>query len=519
RGCARKWTVASTVPSSTPSAAPATVSASIRRLVGTTAFRQALIYVGLLLASLGLALGGVKIIAERSIHLESASAIAAEIDGLAAIYRQQGLRALVQEIERRSSQPYRGAIYLVLDEAGERLAGNLAGWSDPPAVQEDAITFSVEPPGDTQVRAEARTFGLEGLFRQVGIYDPAGQLYEPVDADQVAWYKQAANGQVLQEGINEAGSMSSWLAAATAYANYGEAMVPFYIYYSMFGYQRIGDLAWLAGDIRARGFLIGATAGRTTLEGEGLQHNDGHNIMMFSAVPSCRVYDPTYGYEMAIIIRDGLKAMVEEKRDCYYYITAMNENYSHPAMPEDVEEGVLKGAYRLRESKKKLKNRVQLMGSGTILREAEAAAVMLEDEWKVAADVWSATSFTELAREGQACERHNRLHPDADPKTPYITTALAEREAPVIAATDYIQAYPDQIRRFVPASYTTLGTDGYGRSDTRAALRRFFEVDAAHIVVAALKALADEGSIPAAKVNEAIKKYDIDPDCAPPIER
>jgi pyruvate dehydrogenase E1 component len=241
--------------------------------------------------------------------------------------------------------------------------------------------------------------------------------------------------------------------------------------------------------------------------------------MMFSAVPSCRVFDPTYGYEMAIIIRDGLKAMVEEKQDCYYYITAMNENYSHPAMPEDVEEGVLKGAYLLRESKKKLKNRVQLMGSGTILREAEAAARMLEDEWKVAADVWSATSFTELAREGQACERHNRLHPDAEPQKPYISAALEKRSGPVIAATDYIQAYPDQIRRFVPTSYTTLGTDGYGRSDTRAALRRFFEVDAAHIVVASLKSLADEGAVPASKVSEAIKKYGIDPDCAPPIER
>jgi len=367
---------------------------------------------------------------------------------------------------------------------------------------------------------EARTFGLEGLFRQVGIYDPAGQLYEPVDADQVAWYKQSTEGQVLQEGINEAGSMSSWLAASTAYANYGEAMVPFYIYYSMFGYQRVGDLVWLAGDIRARGFLIGATAGRTTLEGEGLQHNDGHNIMMFSVVPTCRVFDPTYGYEMAIIIRAGLKEMIEEQQDRFYYITAMNENYSHPAMPEGIEEGVLKGAYRLRESKKKLKNRVQLMGSGTILREAETAAGMLEEDWKVAADVWSATSFTELAREGQACERHNRLHPEeTNPRRPYITTALEERGGPVIAATDYIQAYPDQIRRFVPGSYTTLGTDGYGRSDTRAALRRFFEVDAAHIVVAALKALADEGAIPASKVSEAIKKYDIDPDCALPIER
>ena len=366
---------------------------------------------------------------------------------------------------------------------------------------------------------EARTFGLEGLFRQVGIYDPAGQLYEPVDSDQVAWYKQAANGQVLQEGINEAGSMSSWLAAATAYANYDEAMIPFYIYYSMFGYQRVGDLVWLAGDIRARGFLVGATAGRTTLEGEGLQHNDGHNIMMFAAVPSARVYDPTYGYEMAVIVRQGLKDMVEDKKDCFYYLTAMNENYPHPPMPEDIEDGILKGAYLLRDSKKKHKHRVQLMGSGTILREAEQAAQMLEKDWSVTADVWSATSFTELARDGMDCEREHRLNPAETPKTPYVTQVLEQREGPVIAATDYIQAYPDQIRRFVPGRFVTLGTDGYGRSDTRAALRRFFEVDAAHIVVAALGALADDGKIEPSVVQKAMEQYGIDPQLAPPRTR
>jgi len=366
---------------------------------------------------------------------------------------------------------------------------------------------------------EARTFGLEGLFRQIGIYDPAGQLYEPVDADQVSWYKQAANGQVLEEGINEAGSMSSWLAAATAYANYGEAMIPFYIYYSMFGYQRIGDLAWLAGDMRARGFLVGATAGRTTLEGEGLQHQDGHNILFFSVVPNCKVYDPTYGYEMAVIIRDGLKRMFEDKQDVYYYITAMNENYSHPPMPEDVEEGILKGLYRLRSSNKKVKPRVQLMGSGTILREVEQAAQLLESEWKVAADVWSATSYTELAREAQDCERYNRLHPSDKPRVPFVTEQLNGTQGPIISATDYVHYYPDQIRAWVPRPYVTLGTDGFGRSDTREALRHFFEVDAVNIVVAALKALADEGAVPASKVDEAIKKYGINADVAAPITR
>jgi pyruvate dehydrogenase E1 component len=370
---------------------------------------------------------------------------------------------------------------------------------------------------------EARTFGLEGLFRQVGIYDPAGQLYEPVDADQVSWYKQATNGQVLQEGINEAGSMSSWLAAATAYANYGEAMIPFYIYYSMFGYQRVGDLVWLGGDMRARGFIIGGTAGRTTLEGEGLQHQDGHNLVFFSAVPNCKAYDPTYGYELAVIIRAGLQEMFTDKKDVFYYITAMNENYPHPAMPEEnrdqIEQGILRGLYPFSKSKAKHKARVQLLGSGTILREVEKAAAMLEADWKVAADVWSATSFSELAREGQACVRENRLNPEAPQKVPYVTATLEPTQGPIIAATDYIHLYTEQVRSFMPRRYVTLGTDGFGRSDTREALRKFFEVDAANIVITALKALADEGTIAASVVSQAIKKYDINPTLGMPSSR
>ncbi|OYY52168.1 MAG: pyruvate dehydrogenase (acetyl-transferring), homodimeric type, partial [Halothiobacillus sp. 28-55-5] len=370
---------------------------------------------------------------------------------------------------------------------------------------------------------EARTFGLEGLFRQVGIYDPAGQLYEPVDADQVSWYKQATNGQVLQEGINEAGSMSSWLAAATAYANYGEAMIPFYIYYSMFGYQRVGDLVWLGGDMRARGFIIGGTAGRTTLEGEGLQHQDGHNLVFFSAVPNCKAYDPTYGFEMAVIIRAGLKEMFTDKHDVFYYITAMNENYPHPAMPEDpqgqIEEGILRGLYPFKKSTAKHSARVQLLGSGTILREVEKAAELLAADWQVAADVWSAPSFSELARDGQACQRENRLHPEAPAKVPYVTATLEPTTGPIIAATDYIHLYTEQVRSFMPRRYVTLGTDGFGRSDTRAALRKFFEVDAVNIVITALKALADEGTLPASVVTQAITRYDINPDLGMPITR
>ena len=357
---------------------------------------------------------------------------------------------------------------------------------------------------------EARTFGMEGLFRQVGIYDPAGQLYEPMDADQLMWYKESANGQVFEEGINEAGSMANWIAAATAYANYGVSMIPFYIYYSMFGFQRIGDLAWAAGDSRARGFLIGGTAGRTTLEGEGLQHQDGHNLIQFDHVPNCLSYDPTFAYEMAVIIRDGIKRMMHDKEDVYYYITGMNENYTHPAMPEGSEQGILKGLYSFKKSTAKHKNKVQLMGSGTIFREVIAAAEMLESDWDVAADIWAAPSFNLLRRDGIETTRWNMLNPTKKQKTPYVTETLSGSEGPFIAATDYIRDYPERIREYVPGDYHVLGTDGFGRSDTRESLRNFFEVDAQYVVVAALKALADAGKIKASVVTKAIKQYNID---------
>ncbi|WP_044409624.1 pyruvate dehydrogenase (acetyl-transferring), homodimeric type [Thiomicrospira microaerophila] len=364
---------------------------------------------------------------------------------------------------------------------------------------------------------EARTFGMEGLFRQVGIYDPAGQLYEPVDSDQLMWYKESSNGQVLEEGINEAGAMSSWISAATAYANYGVSMIPFYIYYSMFGFQRIGDLAWAAGDSRARGFLIGGTAGRTTLEGEGLQHQDGHNLVMFDAVPNCLSYDPTFGYEMAVIIQDGLKRMVENKEDIFYYITAMNENYSHPAMPQGAEEGILKGIYPFKTSTSKAKKRVQLMGSGTIFREVIAAAELLEQDWDVAADIWSVPSFNLLRREGIETERWNTLHPTAAPKVPYVTQVLDGAQGPFIAATDYIRDYANRIREYVPGDYHVLGTDGFGRSDTREQLRKFFEVNRFYVVVEALKGLAKQGQIKADVVQQAIDKYGLDAEKPYPV--
>ncbi len=365
---------------------------------------------------------------------------------------------------------------------------------------------------------EARTFGLEGLFRQVGIYDPAGQLYEPIDANQVMWYKQAANGQVLEEGITEAGAISSWIAASTAYANHGVAMVPFYIYYSMFGYQRVGDLVWAAGDIQARGFLMGATAGRTTLMGEGLQHQDGHNLLAFGQVPNCLSYDPSFAYELAVIVHEGLRRMLERRESVFYYITLMNENYPHPPLPEGIEDGILKGLYRIRASTSGHALRAQLLGSGTILREALAAAEMLEDEWGVAADVWSATSFNLLHRDGMDCTRWNTRHPQEEARVPYVTQCLAPTQGPIVAATDYVRAIPEQVRAYLPGKrYLTLGTDGFGRSDTREALRRFFEVDRWNIVLATLKALADEGAIPAGKVGEAIAKYGLDADKPNPM--
>jgi pyruvate dehydrogenase E1 component len=350
------------------------------------------------------------------------------------------------------------------------------------------------------------------MFRQLGIYSHIGQLYEPVDSDQVMYYREEKNGQILQEGINEAGAMSSWIAAATAYANHGQAMIPFYIYYSMFGFQRIGDLAWAAGDMQARGFLIGGTAGRTTLAGEGLQHQDGHSHLVAYTIPNCISYDPTYAYELAVIVQDGLRRMYQEQQNCFYYITVMNENYPQPAMPEGVEEGIKRGIYRLRQGASEGEARIQLLGSGTILREVLAAADLLQRDFEVSADVWSVTSFNELRRDGIDAERWNMLHPDEPPRVPYVSAQLADSEGPIVAATDYIRTYADQIRPYLARRYAVLGTDGYGRSDMRSQLRKFFEVNRWYIVVAALSTLADEGLVERARVREAIEKYRIDPE-------
>jgi pyruvate dehydrogenase E1 component len=365
---------------------------------------------------------------------------------------------------------------------------------------------------------EARTFGMEGMFRQLGIFAAEGQKYEPVDKDQVMFYREDKQGQILEEGINEAGAFSSWIAAATAYSHSNEVTVPFYIFYSMFGFQRVGDLAWAAADQRCRGFLLGATAGRTTLNGEGLQHEDGHSHVLSSVIPNCVSYDPTYGYEVAVIVHDGLRRMVGDQEDVFYYITLMNENYEHPALPQGAEQGILKGMYLLRESKSKAKARVQLLGSGTILREVLAAADMLESDWGVAADVWSCTSFTELRRDGLAAERWNLLHPEAKARVPYVTQVLGEKAGPVVAATDYIKTFADQVRPFIPLgrAYKVLGTDGFGRSDSRAKLRHFFEVNREFVAIAALKALAEQGEGKAKTVADAIRKYGIDPEKADP---
>ena len=368
---------------------------------------------------------------------------------------------------------------------------------------------------------EARTFGMEGMFRQLGIYAHQGQLYEPMDSDQVMYYKEQKDGQILEEGINEAGSFSSWIAAATSYSVTGVQMIPFYIFYSMFGFQRIGDLAWAAGDCRARGFLLGATAGRTTLNGEGLQHEDGHSHLMAATIPNCISYDPTFAYELAVIIQEGLRRMVQNQEDVYYYITLMNENYTHPALPKGAEAGILKGLYNFSQSKAKGKEakdmQVQLMGSGVILREVIAAAEMLEKDWGIAADVWSATSFTELRREGLDCERWNMLNPEKPQRINYIAQCLKDAKGPVIASTDYMKSFAEQIQRFVPNKFVALGTDGYGRSDSREALRDFFEVDRRYVVLAALKALSDEGKLPASTVAEAVKKYNLDSNKPNPV--
>jgi pyruvate dehydrogenase E1 component len=362
---------------------------------------------------------------------------------------------------------------------------------------------------------ESRTFGMEGLFRQVGIYSPFGQLYQPQDAEQLMFYKEHEQGQILEEGITEAGSISSFIAAGTSYSAHAVPMIPFYIYYSMFGYQRVGDLVWAAADNRTRGFMLGGTAGRTTLNGEGLQHEDGHSHVLFSVVPNCRAYDPTFGYELAVIIQDGLRRMMGEQEDAFYYITLMNENYHHPPMPEGAEEGILRGMYMLREGSS-TGPRVQLLGSGTILCEVIAAAELLESDFGVAADVWSVTSFTELRRDGIEVERWNMLHPLQTPRTAYAWQRLDDRGGPVVASTDYVRTFADQIRQWVPGHYHVLGTDGFGRSDFRQALRQFFEVDRHYVAVAALKALADVGDVEPARVQEAIERYEIDPEAPMP---
>ncbi|MCP4699542.1 MAG: pyruvate dehydrogenase (acetyl-transferring), homodimeric type [Gammaproteobacteria bacterium] len=356
---------------------------------------------------------------------------------------------------------------------------------------------------------EARTFGMEGMFRQLAIYASAGQLYEPEDAGRVMCYREDKKGQILEEGINEAGAFSSWLAAGTAYSNHGVNMIPFFIFYSMFGFQRIGDLAWAAGDIQARGFLIGATAGRTTLAGEGLQHQDGHSHIHASAIPCCVAYDPAFAYEMAVIIHNGLQRMFQNQENIFYYITAVNENYAHPAIPPGAESGIIKGMYLLEKGEEQAL-KVQLLGSGAILREVIAAARLLAEDFEISANIWSVTSFTELRREGLEAQRWNLLHPQAPPRLAEVEKCLKDRIGPVIAATDYIKTYADQIRAFVPQPYTILGTDGFGRSDTREHQRRYFEVDRMMIATAALNALADMGKIPVSRVGDAIQLYNID---------
>jgi pyruvate dehydrogenase E1 component len=360
---------------------------------------------------------------------------------------------------------------------------------------------------------EARTFGMEGLFRQIRIYSSVGQLYTPQDAQTLMAYREDKTGQMIEEGINEAGSLCSWIAAGTAYSNHGINMVPFYIFYSMFGFQRVGDFIWAAGDIQARGFLMGATAGRTTLAGEGLQHQDGHSQLVATTVPNCVSYDPTFAYELAVIIHDGMRRMFVEQENIFYYLTVMNENYPQPALPKGVEAGILKGAYLLTGGGRG-KDRVTLLGSGTILREVQAAAQILENDYGVCAEVFSVTSFSELRREALEVERWNLLHPDAPVRVPYVQQLLQDREGPVIAATDYVRTVPDQIRQWVGGRYVTLGTDGYGRSDSRAALRKHFEVDRNFIAFAALKSLADEGKIDQPAVTHAMRALGVDP-CKP----
>ncbi len=363
---------------------------------------------------------------------------------------------------------------------------------------------------------EARTFGMEGMFRQIGIYAHEGQKYEPVDRDQLMYYKENQSGQLLEEGITEDGAMSSWIASATAYSNSGMQMIPFYIFYSMFGFQRIGDLVWAAGDMQARGFLIGATSGRTTLNGEGLQHEDGHSQIMAGNVPNCVSYDPTFSHELMVIMQNGMERMFKKQENVFYYITTMNENYSHPGLSKGQEKNIVKGMYLLQKGKKG-ETRVQLLGSGSILREAIAAADLLSADFKVEADIWSCTSFNQLKRDGDDVSRWNMLHPDKKPKMSHVEKCLLDTDGPVVAATDYVKLFADQIRAYVPRSYSVLGTDGFGRSDSRQALRKHFEVDRYYIAVASLNALMEDGSVSFKTVNAAIKKYGIDPNKNNPL--
>jgi pyruvate dehydrogenase E1 component len=422
-----------------------------------------------------------------------------------------------RNVEKPLDVPPLSAFSALLEDTGEREISTTMAYvrSLGVLVRDKTIGARIVP----IVSDETRTFGMEGMFRQLGMYAPTGQLYRPQDADQLMWYREDKSGQILQEGITEAGAMASWIAAATAYSTHGVQTIPFFIFYSMFGFQRIGDFAWAAGDMRSRGFLIGGTAGRTTLNGEGLQHEDGHSHLFASAIPNCVPYDPTYSYEVAVIIQDGLRRMLTEQEDIYYYLTVMNENYHHPAMPAGVEAQILRGMYLLRAGEPVAAEapRVQLLGSGTILREVEAAALLLRDDFGVSADVWSVTSFTLLGRDGLDVERQNMLHPLDPPKLSFVEQQLAGHPGPVIAASDYVKMFAEQIRPFIDRRFHALGTDGFGRSDGRAKLRAHFEVDRHWIVIAALRELAADGAIPLERVAAAIEKFGIDPQKPNPL--
>jgi len=438
-------------------------------------------------------------------------------DSREAEYLRQRVAALGGSVPARRRKvdepvevPGRAALEPLLADTGERTISTTMAFVR--ALNALARDKSLGPRIVPIVADESRTFGMEGMFRQMGIYSPQGQLYKPQDAEQLMWYREDRTGQILQEGITEAGAISSWIAAATAYSTHGVQMLPFFIFYSMFGFQRVGDFAWAAGDMRSRGFLIGGTSGRTTLNGEGLQHEDGHSHLFASAIPNCVPYDPTYAYEVATIIGDGVRRMITEQEDVFYYVTVLNENYHHPAMPDDAEEGILRGIYLLRDGGDAgSSERVQLMGSGAILREVLAAADLLRSDFDIVADVWSATSFTLLARDGLDARRWNLLHSGQVPRRPYVVEALDGRRGPVVAATDYVKAFADQIAPVIGRPFYALGTDGFGRSDTRAKLRSFFEVDRHWIVLAALGALADQGVVGRDRVAEAVARYEIDP--------